>query len=323
MARYASERDFSFVKESWRTCFDDPDSFVEWNFSRNYHAENTVIAEFEGAPASNMQLMPYEIRLCQKNYSANYVSGVATLPQFRNHGLVRELFAFAFPEMLKRGEAVSILVPFNYAFYEKFGYTQCYHRMIKTTKKLPEGRIFSADSLNESLIKRLNSIYLRDMQDKNGFVLRTENDLRLILEDLLINSKGGAVILGNAEEPSGYALFTNEGREYTLHEACGFCPIPMKCRKEPFAMARIINVPLILKDIAETFDGSIKLKITDPDIPSNNLTVHLKNHTIFPCSEFDFEVDIKTFTSTVFGFGDDFTGTGLFQKQKNYINLLL
>ena len=32
MARYAALKDLSFVKEAWRTCFDDPDAFVDWNF---------------------------------------------------------------------------------------------------------------------------------------------------------------------------------------------------------------------------------------------------------------------------------------------------
>lgn len=323
MARYAALKDFSFVKEAWRTCFDDPDAFVDWNFSKNYHPENTIISEWEGTPASNMQLMPYRLRLGKKDYSVNYVSGVATLPDFRKRGLVRDLFTFAFPEMQKRNHPISLLVPFNYAFYEKFGYTQCYNRILRTADFLPEGKMLSAPDLNPSLIQRLDTIYRKEMQSKNGYVLRTIKDWQLILEDLLILSKGGIYLAEQEGRPVGYTLFTKKDAQFELHELCGICPIPHHCKTEPFAMARIIDAFQILKDLAEDFDGNLKIKITDPQISKNNLCLQIKDQSVTPCQTFDYSFDIQTFTALVFGFCDDFTNSGLFQHHQNYINLLL
>lgn len=323
MTRYAQERDFDFVKEAWRTCFDDPDEFVEWNFSQNYHAENTILAEWEDTPASNMQLIPYRLRLGTRDYDVNYVSGVATLPQFRKRGLVRALFSFAFPEMQKRNQPLSLLVPFNYAFYEKFGYTQCYHRALRTADQLPKGEHLDAKDLNASLIPLLNRLYLQDMQNKNGYVLRTQKDWQLILEDLLLLSKGGILLSKKDGVPNGYVLYTKKEDGYTLHELCGDCKVPHTCKAEPFAMARIIDARQILADLAETFTGSIKLKIIDLQIPKNNFCVHLTDHGLQPCTDFDYAFSIQTLTALVFGFIDDCTGSGLFPHQTNYVNLLL
>ena len=101
MVRFAKDKDLPFLKEAWKVCFDDPQDFIDWNFENNFSYEDTLIAEVDGTPASNLQLMPHRIRLRDTDYAVNYVSGVATLPKFRNRGLVRELFAFAFEEMKK------------------------------------------------------------------------------------------------------------------------------------------------------------------------------------------------------------------------------
>jgi predicted acetyltransferase len=51
------------------------------------------------------------------------VWGVATLPQHRRKGLIRELFVESFKKMKELGLSLSILAPFYKAYYEKFGYS--------------------------------------------------------------------------------------------------------------------------------------------------------------------------------------------------------
>lgn len=50
------------------------------------------------------------------------IGAVSTLPEYRESGAVRAIFAELLPQAYKRGEAISTLYPFMHAFYRKFGY---------------------------------------------------------------------------------------------------------------------------------------------------------------------------------------------------------
>ena len=50
------------------------------------------------------------------------IGAVSTLPEYRNTGAIREIFAKLIPEAYHNGEVISTLYPFSHAFYRKFGY---------------------------------------------------------------------------------------------------------------------------------------------------------------------------------------------------------
>ena len=50
------------------------------------------------------------------------IGGVSTLPEYRNSGAIRAIFAHLIPEAYRNGEVISTLYPFSHAFYRKFGY---------------------------------------------------------------------------------------------------------------------------------------------------------------------------------------------------------
>ena len=53
---------------------------------------------------------------------AGGIGAVSTLPEFREEGAVREIFRELLPACYQRGEVISLLYPFNHAFYRKQGY---------------------------------------------------------------------------------------------------------------------------------------------------------------------------------------------------------
>ena len=318
MVRFAKEGDLPFLKHAWQVCFDDPQAFIDWNFEKNFSCKDTLIAESDGVSASNLQLMPHRIRLGRFAYDVNYVSGVATLPEFRYRGLVRELFDFAFPVMRQRHQPISLLVPFNYAFYEKFGYKQCYEKVYRYAEHLPERTYLTAKDLSPTLIARLNGIYLGDMERRSGYALRTQLDWQKILEDLLLLSEG-RIWLGE----QGYALITpREEGGWELHEVCGNCDLPFTEETKPFAMARVIDPVRVLTDLAQEFDGCVRLKLTDDQIASNKLTLEITHGRVRLCEDFDMELSVTDLAPLVFGFGEDWTHSGLFPKQNPYLNMI-
>lgn len=316
MARIAQKEDFEFLKRAWKVCFDDPDEFIDWNFNNNFSFENTIVAEFDQELASCMQLMPHKVRLRENDYNINYVSGVATLPEYRKRGLVKEMYSLAFAEMKKRKQAFSLLVPFNYGFYEKFGYKQCYEKIFRYADIIPD--LETVNEVSAELISRLNRIYIENMYDKNGYALRSQLDWQRILEDLLYISKGQVIF-----DKNGYALVTAKtDGGYEIHEMLGDVNLPCKMEKKPFAMARIIDPCKILKDMSREFGGCFSIKIRDEILPENNLILKIERNSVLPCDDWDFEVDIKDLAELIFGFCEDITKTGFFKKQNNYMNMI-
>ncbi len=322
MVRLAREKDLAFLKHAWDVCFHDAKEFIDWNFAENFSYTDTLIAESEGVPASNMQLMPHKISLRGREYPINYVSGVATLPEFRNRGLVRELFRFGFPEMEQRGEPISLLVPFNYPFYEKFGYRQCYNKVFRYADVPPEGSV--SPEITTELMENLDRIYRNAMKEKTGYALRTKMDWKKILTDLLRISKGKVWFHQTGGVADGYALMSPdaEKKKWEVHEVLGVCDIAFQEEEKPFAMARIVDAKRVIEDLATNFQGEIRLRIQDDQIPKNNLILRIAQGEATPCEEYDVSLDVKELAPLVFGFGEDKTGTGLFPKRETYLNLI-
>lgn len=247
MARLAKDADFNFVKKSWVECFDDPPEFVNWNFEYNYNAENTVIAEADGEPASVMQLVPYSLRMGDSELKMRYVSGVATMPEYRGKGLVRELFDFGIPMMEKMGCHISMLIPAVEGMYEKFGYRKVCKRFTYTTKSV-EG-IKAYNRIDDELISVLDRMYMDAMKEKSVYIIRSRENWEKILTDLICLSGGFALINENV----GYALAYPKGEEYEVIEAFGETGFDLVCSEIPSIMARIIDKNTFSDDVEELF----------------------------------------------------------------------
>lgn len=84
------------------------------------------------------------------------VWGVATLPQHRRRGLIRELFIESFKSMREKGISLSILAPFYKYYYERFGY------------QLAESRVkHEFPRVLLRLVKGDDSITNRELSDKS------------------------------------------------------------------------------------------------------------------------------------------------------------
>ena len=64
----------------------------------------------------------YYFRLDGQAVKTGGIGGVATYPEYRETGAIREIFKALLLEAYKNGEVLSALFPFNHKFYRKFGY---------------------------------------------------------------------------------------------------------------------------------------------------------------------------------------------------------
>lgn len=148
-----------------------------------------------------MEVIPYSVRFDGHTVLMSGIGGVASLPEFRRGGVIRECFRAAFKGMRENGVIFSSLYPFSTAFYRRFGYEIggdyiVWKPRMSTLKKLPYkgsvtqliiGSDFSPvteiynkmyKDVNLSTVKRLYSdkIFKRDILERrlHTFLYRDE-----------------------------------------------------------------------------------------------------------------------------------------------------
>ncbi|WP_284644325.1 GNAT family N-acetyltransferase [Paenibacillus silviterrae] len=168
--------------------------------------------------AAKLHLLELQTWIQGKVYAMGGVAGVASWPEHRRGGLVSGLLDNALKVMKEKGQTVSFLHPFQFAFYRKFGWeTYCEYKKYEIeTELLPKlapqpGRIERVDGQ----IELLNRIYDAYASRYNGTLVRDEEWWR----DRVLAKKGTtAVYYDPSGQPTGYVYYHVKDKVCTVHE---------------------------------------------------------------------------------------------------------
>ncbi|MDQ0272403.1 GNAT family N-acetyltransferase [Cytobacillus purgationiresistens] len=72
--------------------------------------------------ASKLHMLSLQISINGHDWKMGGIAGVATYPEYRRKGHVKELIAQSLKEMKSKGEVFSFLHPFDIGFYRKYGW---------------------------------------------------------------------------------------------------------------------------------------------------------------------------------------------------------
>lgn len=67
-------------------------------------------------------IIPFDIRMRSQDFKMYGVGGVASKPEYRNLGIIREIMIKMFKDMQDNNIPLSVLYPFKHSFYEMLGY---------------------------------------------------------------------------------------------------------------------------------------------------------------------------------------------------------
>lgn len=147
------------------------------------------------------------------------VVSVATWPEYRRQGLVKQLLTHSLQVMNESGKLISMLHPFSFAFYRKFGWEMFsdFKKYVIPTEKLP------AKQVTEGTVRRgvtdisvLNRVYEAYASRYNGMMVRDEDRWKhAILND---EEDQTAVYYDSAEEPQGFLLYKVQKQEMQVYE---------------------------------------------------------------------------------------------------------
>lgn len=88
----------------------------------------------DGSLAARLSLLPLRAYVGGVSFAMGGVAGVATWPEYRRQGLVAALLRKALAVMRESGQTISMLAPFSFAFYRRFGWEHCVDRKHITVK---------------------------------------------------------------------------------------------------------------------------------------------------------------------------------------------
>jgi len=84
--------------------------------------DNARVVTLGGKIISALLIIPAEILINGFKVKMGGIGGVCTLPDYRRRGYAGELLRYTVKEMRRSGFITSILYPFSFAYYRKFGW---------------------------------------------------------------------------------------------------------------------------------------------------------------------------------------------------------
>lgn len=271
----------------------------------------TVLGIFDNEQlAAKLYILPFEIFQQEKILKMGGIAGVATYPEYRRNGFVKELLIESLKRMKEAGQIISMLSPFYIDFYRKFGWEVFADHQLITINK--EDLVYHRDK-GEGSIKRfkkkeyhedLHTVYEKYAKSRTGMLIRKRD----WWQNEVLTNQTAAIFYSEAGVPEGYLLYRIENRKMIVHEFIALYSVARKelwkficqhdsmldkveiklamdepltyilknprVKKEivPYFMARIVDVEAYLKEYEfRTADfEQIKLKVEDEYAPWNS-----------------------------------------------------
>ncbi|TFE24732.1 GNAT family N-acetyltransferase [Cohnella luojiensis] len=172
-----------------------------------------------GRLLSALLLLPLETWIQGKSFAMGGIAGVATWPEARRQGCVNQLLVRALETMKNNGQTVSMLHPFSFSFYRRYGYEMTVERKKYTieTRQLPPrtqtpGQV---KRMAKPDIEVLNGIYSAYASRYSGTLVREKDwwENRIL-------TKGGqvAVYYNEHDVAEGYVFYQVEGNMLTIQD---------------------------------------------------------------------------------------------------------
>ncbi|RKQ32282.1 GNAT family N-acetyltransferase [Oceanobacillus halophilus] len=179
--------------------------------------------------AAKLHLIPLTVYINGKDFEMGGISAVATWPEYRRKGMIKDLLLHALKYMKANGQTVSYLHPFSAPFYRQYGWEMTF---AEKTYEIPIERL--KKRWHESgFVKRINpdipllhDIYSRFVKLYNGALTRDEMwwQQRILNED----NQVVAVAYNNENQAEGYLIYEVKKEVFTVDEMAYCTPNGLK-----------------------------------------------------------------------------------------------
>lgn len=343
--RIANKADIKIIRDLWDEFYGYSENFTDWFFNRAFYSQNSIVGTDDAKIAASSGFIPYKIKLNDKEINCAYIAGLVIMPEYKDENNIKQMIADTLLTINASDTPISLIMPHNYRLYEQYGFSTCYtfKQYNITPNDIPDFKIrgrIERHKISDKVIADLNDIYRSFMADKNAWLIRSEENWKLILEDLIGNFGGKIAIRYNEQNiADGYILYVIRDGQMGIYEMAykdrtsyeslmgyikahdtqvgkitikassndlsylDFCDNRTSAGIYPFVMARINNVQMILEQTVSSISSPVKLQIIDRLIEDNNRTFLIdENGVEITEEEPDVTTDIGTLAMLVMGF---------------------
>lgn len=169
------------VWDMWKTCFGDPDNYMELYFRDKYHPGNTLLYMEGHKAVASLQMLDYRFTFHGIEVPVIYLSGVCTLPEYRKKGYTRALLIEGFHEAIRRGVPLMFLVPqekWLMELYAKYGFARAFDPGTAELPSLKE--LMSKHRWN---LREAYNEFDRHYRRQDMTVQKTFDDFKTIVEE--------------------------------------------------------------------------------------------------------------------------------------------
>ncbi|MCA1321639.1 GNAT family N-acetyltransferase [Bacillus tianshenii] len=287
--------------------------------------KHAILGIFEDEQlAAKLHLIPLEVHTGEQKWKMGGIAGVATYPEYRRKGYVKELMKQSLKQMKEEGYLVSMLHPFKISFYRKYGWELLTNRVKCTITRadlvlqgLAPGSVKRA--IEDHNYQDLNEVYSQFATRFSGMLVRDESWWKNICD-----GESTAIYYNKSQQAIGYILYsikdskmkveefvalTSEARKGLWNFICQHDSMleqvemilqekdpllfslqepNVKAEIAPYFMVRIVDAEKFLKGFAfQWSDTEVVLQISDPYASWNEKTFSLKNGEVIVIDTLD------------------------------------
>ena len=201
----------------WRAVFGDSEAFTEWYFRERFCPAFSYAA-FDGTRMAAMTLgRPTVIRAENRLHDALLISGVSTVPEYRQKGLMHTLVSMQTETAKAQGFSCCCLHPVSETLYTSLGFRNGTHtRLITSCAK----RRHLPFSIREGIdLFAMRTVYDALLSTHDGMQIRDDAELCALLRDY--GADGYRMFTAYAEDrPQGYLIVLGGGAVAELLALC-------------------------------------------------------------------------------------------------------
>lgn len=148
---------------------------------KNHHTINYVM-ENNHDIHSQIIVYPFEVNIHDRVMRMAGIGDVATYPEARGTGSIRQLFQAIFKDLHENGTELSYLAPFSQIFYRKFGYENLFNNqelrfpklVLNQIKPVKTGKTKRASWHDLSTKETIKKLYQKTLGQEHGSLIRPD-----------------------------------------------------------------------------------------------------------------------------------------------------
>lgn len=214
-------------RELWKTIFGDTDEYIDFYF-REKAARSKIYSKYDGDELVSMAFFtPYEVIYGGRECICPCIAGVATMPEYRHRGYMRELLERGLAEAARGGSPVAFLSPANEKIYEPLGFqgVQYRTRLEVTGRRCGYYEVSAFLDLSQDEKERVAEFADKRLR-ASGFDLYRKHSVAYyeLLQKEMEALGGKVTVLWESGSIRGIASYIHEDENYEVTEViCDVC----------------------------------------------------------------------------------------------------